>query len=61
VKIVYPPGGPVDADGDGFDDNTGGSIVWGAYVRIQQVSNDPCAGEHGNIFSVRPTGFGAYK
>ena len=61
VKIVYPPGGPVDADGDGFDDNTGGSIIWGAYVRIQQVSNDTCAGEHGNIFSVQPTGFGAYK
>jgi hypothetical protein len=61
VKIVYPPGGPVDADDDGYDDNTGGSIIWGAYVRIQQVSNDTCAGEHGNIFSVRPTGFGAYK
>lgn len=61
VKIVYPPGGPVDADGDGYDDNTGGSIIWGSYVRIQQVSNDPCAGEHGNIFSVQPTGFGAYK
>jgi len=61
VKIVYPPGGPVDDDGDGYDDNTGGSIIWGAYVRIQQVSNDTCAGEHGNIFSVRPTGFGAYK
>ncbi len=61
VKIVYPPGGPVDTDGDGYDDNTGGSIIWGAYVRIQQVSNDTCAGEHGNIFSVQPTGFGAYK
>ncbi len=61
VKIVYPPGGPVDADGDGHDDNTGGSIIWGSYIRILQVSNDPCAEEHGNIFSVQPTGFGAYK
>ena len=61
VKIVYPPGGPVDANNDGFDDNTGGSIIWGAYVRIQQVSNDTCAGEHGNVFSVQPSGFGAYK
>jgi hypothetical protein len=62
VKIVYPPGGPVDVDpADGYDDNTGGSIIWGSYVRIQQVSNDTCAGEHGNIFSVQPTGFGAYK
>ena len=61
VKIVYPPGGPVDDNGDGYDDNTGGSIIWGAYVRIQQVSNDSCAGEHGKIFAVEPTGFGAYK
>jgi hypothetical protein len=62
VKIVYPPGGPVDVDpADGYDDNTGGSIIWGSYVRIQQVSNDTCAGEHGKIFSVQPTGFGAYK
>jgi hypothetical protein len=61
VKMVYPPGGVVDTDGDGFDDNTGGSIIWSSYVRIQQVSNDPCAGEHGKIFAVQPTGFGAYK
>ena len=74
VKIVYPPGGVVDdlpcvedpitgeaTCGDGYDDNTGGSIIWGSYVRIQQVSNDTCAGEHGNVFSVQPTGFGAYK
>jgi len=61
VKMVYPPGGVVDADTNGYDDITGGSIIWGAYVRIQQVSNDTCAGEHGNIFSVQPTGFGAYQ
>jgi len=61
VKMVYPPGGVVDDNNDGFDDNTGGSIIWGSYVRILQVSNDTCAGEHGNIFSVQPTGFGAYK
>lgn len=61
VKIVYPPGGPVDADSDGIDDNTGGSIIWGSYVRIQQVSNDPAYDEHGKTFSVTPTGFGFYK
>lgn len=61
VKIVYPPGGPADSDNDGYDDNTGGSIIWGSYVRIQQISNDTCAGEHGNVFSVQPAGFGAYK
>ena len=61
VKIVYPPGGPVDTDNDGYDDITGGSIIWGSYVRIQQVSNDPSVPEHGNIFLVNPAGFGAYK
>ena len=40
---------------------TGGSIIWGAYVRIQQVSNDTCGGEHGKTFAVEPAGFGAYK
>ncbi len=61
VKIVYPPGGVVDDDNDGYDDNTGGSIIWTSYVRIQQVSNDPCLDEHGRIFAVNPAGFGAYK
>jgi len=61
VKIVYPPGGVLDEDEDGFDDNTGGSIIWGSYVRIQQISNDPCAGEEGKIFAVQPAGFGVYK
>ena len=61
VKIVYPRGGVVDVDTDGIDDNTGGSIIWGSYVIIQQVSNDPPLDEHGNIFSVMPTGFGYYS
>ncbi len=61
VKIVYPSGGVVDANSDGFDDNTGGSIIWGSYVRIQQVSNDPSVPEHGIQALVNPAGFGAYK
>jgi hypothetical protein len=61
VKIVYPPGGPVDVDpADGYDDNTGGEIIWGAYIIIQQVSNDPSVGEHGVLSLVKPAGFGAY-
>lgn len=61
VKIVYPPGGAVGANGD-VDDKTGGIIIWGSYVRIQQVSNDPYADEHGLIFKAEtPAGFGAYK
>jgi len=62
VKIVYPPGGVVDENpSDGYDDNTGGSIIWSSYVRIQQVSNDPAFDEHGLLFMVQPAGFGAYK
>jgi len=60
VKIVYPPGGPIDADNDGFDDVTGGEIIWGSFVIIQQGSNDPAADEHGLLSLVKPAGFGAY-
>lgn len=61
VKIVYPPGGPVDVNpADGYDDNTGGEIIWGAYIIIQQVSNDPALDEHGILSLVKPAGFGAY-
>jgi len=62
VKIVYPLEDIVDIDpADGIDDNTGGSIIWESYIRIQQISNDPCLGEYGNIFAIQPTGFGVYK
>ncbi len=62
VKIVYPPGGAVDADDDGKDDDTGGIIIWGSYVIIQQVYNDPYGAAHGVEFKViGPAGFGAYK
>ncbi len=39
-----------------------GSVIWGAYARILQISNDPCAEEHGvlNKFET-PAGFGFYK
>jgi len=38
-----------------------GSVIWGAYARILQISNDPCAEEHGvlNNFET-PAGFGFY-
>ena len=35
VKILYPTGGVVDNDSDGFDDNTGGKIIRGSYIIIQ--------------------------
>ena len=39
-----------------------GSVIWGAYARILQIYNDPCAGETGveNKFET-PAGFGFYK
>lgn len=39
-----------------------GSVIWGAYARILQIYNDPCAGETGveNKFET-PVGFGYYK
>ena len=39
-----------------------GSVIWGAYARILQISNDPCADEHGVLYhSEAPVGFGYYK
>ena len=71
VKIVYvnPDNADkvIDSD-DGVEywyTNDGekiGSVIWGAYARILQVYNDPCAGDHGveNNWEA-PTGFGYYK
>ncbi len=61
IKIVYPPGGAVGAEGD-IDPATGGEIIWTSFVIIQQVSNDPSLDEHGLLSKVAgPAGFGAYK
>lgn len=64
VKIVAAP---EDAYLDGgvwytADGEEIGSVLWGAYARILQIYNDPCAGEHGveNNWE-EPTGFGFYK
>jgi hypothetical protein len=39
-----------------------GSVIWGAYARIQQVYNDPCAGDHGiQYLSPVSPGFGCYN
>ena len=60
VKIVAAPQGAY-ADG-GFwytaDGKEIGSIIWGSFARIQQVSNDPCAGEHGLLYKGARPGFG---
>lgn len=39
-----------------------GSVIWGAYARILQVENDPCADLEGVQYNaLAPTGFGYYK
>jgi len=53
VKIVMVP---TDAYKDGgywytADGTEIGAVIWGAYAIIQQVSNDPCLGEHGILYN----------
>lgn len=60
VKIVYPGQHPVDSNGDGLDDTTGGQIIWNEFVVIESVYNDPAADAHGVEFLVQPPGLGAY-
>jgi len=64
VKIVMVPEDAY-SDGDYWYTADGveiGSVVWTAYARILQISNDPFVGEHGVLYksSVCP-GFGKYK
>lgn len=64
VKIVMVPEDAYKEDGMWYtaDGEEIGSVVWGAYARILQIYNDPCAGETGveNKFET-PAGFGFYK
>lgn len=66
VKIVAVPEDTQKSE-DGLlwltvDGEMIGSVIWGAYAIIQQISNDPCAGEHGALY-VTPVGpgFGKFK
>lgn len=64
VKIVAAPS---DAYVDGSSWYTAGgkeigSVIWGSFARILQVSNDPAYDEHGVLNNWEaPTGFGFYK
>ncbi len=64
VKIVHPGDSAYLEDGmwytvDGIEI---GPVIWTAYAKILQVSNDSCAGEHGVLNNWEaPTGFGYYK
>ena len=63
VKIIAVPS---DAYLDGgiwytADDVEIGPAIWGAFAVIQEVSNDPYAGEHGVLYNApAPAGFGYY-
>ena len=64
VKIVMVPEGAYKEDGYWYtaDGELIGSVIWGAYARILQISNDPCADEHGVLNKWEtPAGFGYYK
>ena len=72
VKIValdepYATSEDVDEDGDGVTDyvlvydsegNLLGQLIWGSFVRVLQVYNDPYAGDYGVEFLAPPAGFG---
>ena len=72
VKIValdrpYATPKNVDEDGDGVTDyvlvydSAGdliGRLIWGSFVEVLSVYNDPYAGDHGVEFRAPPAGFG---
>jgi len=59
VKIVAPPSDAYKVDAVWYtaDGDVIGAAIWGAFAIIQEISNDPCAGEHG-VQYVSPVGPG---
>ncbi|MBC8551023.1 MAG: hypothetical protein H8D23_15370, partial [Candidatus Brocadiales bacterium] len=49
VKIVAAPADATKAGGTWFDASGTeiGPVIWGEFAVVQQIYNDPCAGEHG--------------
>ena len=63
VKIVAVPESANEVDGLWYnaDEEEIGPVIWGSFAIIQQVSNDPCEGEHGVQYkSPAGPGFGIY-
>ena len=62
VKIVAAPDGAEINDGIWYTDTNDeiGPAIWGEFAIIQEVYNDPCAGEHG-LSSKSPVGPGFGK
>lgn len=64
VKIVAAPDDAYKQGGYWYtaDDIEIGPVIWGAYARILQISNDPAYDEHGVLYkSPASPGFGYYK
>jgi len=64
VKMVHPGDDAYKVDGMWYtaDGEKIGTVIWGAYARILQISNDPCADEHGVLNKWEtPAGFGYYR
>ena len=64
VKIVAAPADAEESDGVWYtaDGTEIGPVIWGAFVTIQEVSNDKSLDEHGILYkSPAAPGFGVYK
>lgn len=64
VKIVAAPADATAVGGVWYaaDGTEMGPAIWGEFAVIQEVSNDPCGGEHGLLYKGEvPTGFGFYS
>ena len=66
VKMVMVPEDARKESGMWYTDETMeteiGPVIWGAYAKTLQISNDPCADEHGVLYhSEAPVGFGYYN
>ena len=63
VKIVAVPMDAVESNGIWYtaEGEEIGHVIWGQFATIQEVSNDPCAGEHGvQYLSPAGPGLGRY-
>lgn len=64
VKIITPSSDDYADGGIWYtaDGTEIGPVIWGAFAVIEEVSNDPCAGENGILYhSPSPVGFGLYN
>ena len=52
VKIVAAPSDAVNIDAIWYtaDGDLIGAVIWGVFAVLQEISNDPCTGDHGVVF-----------